>query len=509
MCKYENKKSKNSNCIYPKLFEDFEKNKSEFSGYNCSLPIDEDGFCLFHSRNIEWKRENNFISKFISLIEMINHYEEITSAKTKSIKYDFSGFILIGLNNVIDLSDIHFLKYPDFDNAIFYDSLLLNNVDFSQGALFESAKFKESVEIKNSKFALSTTFNNAVFEDSFSCIDTLFAHAVIFSDTIFKKIVSFRKCTFEYLFMFDDVRCTNREYWATFFNLSFKNQSLASFNRTKFEGLVKFENIEFGSDVSFIYSEFNLNENTDPNNFSVNFNNIALNNDATMKFKGRKPFERMFKDEVFFTFNEVIGKIHFENVDFNSMDAGTLKDFKLLEEKDKLIVGNGCVREKINNVHVFISSQDILHTERDFIEKIIREKNDGFVLKQIYLKPEKYENVDKGNTENRIQDEFMNLIDLSEYFILILWNSIGNYSKKEFEYAISNRLEGKNPEKILILNKTNNTDFDEKYRDLSFDVFLSDLKNNGIYIINFSENLTIYRELNLLFNEIEKRYKSK
>lgn len=513
MCKYEykNEKGENATCIYPQLYEELKKNPSEFTEMDFNLPIDEDGFCIFHSKNIEWKREQGFFNKFLDIISVLNSHAVNRREKKERRKFfDFSGFTLIGNDNIIDFTELKFQEYPKFKNAIFIDKLLFSNTVFVNGCQFEKSVFKNNVEIKHTKFLDVATFEGAIFENKFDCIDTTFDASVIFTDAIFEMIVGFRNCEFNGRVMFDKVYCKNNDLWFTLFNSKFNQHAFAVFDRTKFEGLVKFENIEFNSNVSFIYSEFNLNDNTDPNNCSVNFDKIILKNNALMQFKGRKPFERMFKNDVFFTFkDEVIGNIYFENVDFNSMDAGTIKDFKLLEETKKLVVGNGCVRDKVNNIKIFIASQDILNPERDFIEKIIREKNDDFVPKQIYLKPKRYENVDKGNTDKRIQDEFMKLIDSSEYFILILWNSIGNYSKEEFEYAISNRLAGKNPEKILVLNKTNNADFDEKYRDMSFDSFLSDLKNKGIYIINFTENLTIYRELNLLFNEIEIRYKSK
>jgi len=66
---------------------------------NDELPIDNEGMCIFHSRNVEWKLENNFHEWFDLLIAYICELDGamymMTSPPTLK-EISFAGFYLIG-----------------------------------------------------------------------------------------------------------------------------------------------------------------------------------------------------------------------------------------------------------------------------------------------------------------------------------------------------------------------------------------------------------------------------
>jgi hypothetical protein len=53
-----------SSCIYPEFY----KENNELFQKPKDLPIDEEGYCIFHSNNKLWKEKNNFMDMFFDLI---------------------------------------------------------------------------------------------------------------------------------------------------------------------------------------------------------------------------------------------------------------------------------------------------------------------------------------------------------------------------------------------------------------------------------------------------------
>ena len=88
MCryKYEDKGSNRYGkpCIYPNFFS--EHNKKFIEG----LSVDKDGYCLFHSKNNQWKIDNDFKGKLFELIKVISEIH--FNVEKYKWHYFFSGF---------------------------------------------------------------------------------------------------------------------------------------------------------------------------------------------------------------------------------------------------------------------------------------------------------------------------------------------------------------------------------------------------------------------------------
>ena len=511
MCKYINRYGVNRNnpCINSKIFDDFKTlNLSDLHDNVNSLPIDEDGYCIFHSINIDWKKENNFNQRFLDLLTILNHQANIRkNNKEKRGTFNFEAFVFVGNNNIIDFSELEFIENTYFKNAVFNEKLLLNNTTLKNGCQFDNTKFNNNVEINNTNFNDTATFQYSEFEGDFTCQNSIFEGAVLFSSAIFKNKFAIKKCNFDDFVMFDEISFNNKTAWALFDDLVFNKFATVDFSNSKFEGLVRFKEIIFNADVSFINCFFSLLKSTNPRSCAVSFEKLSIGINAIVQYKGYDPYFRMFANDVFFSFDEdVFGKIFFKNVDLSSLHYSSLKYFDTLKKQKKLIIKNGCVRDRVNNINIFIASQDILNSEREFIENKILRKNLSFVPKDILMTPIRWEKFDKSNDGTRKQDGYLDLISDSEIFILILWNSIGKYTKEEFDYACLEMGKGKNPKYIYIFNKINNKDFDDINREDNFPAFLDKLVKEERLIINFSDNLSISDELEQMFYKIEERY---
>ena len=86
-------------CPYPALYERLSQSVVS-TGTSVSaihlLPIDSDGACLFHSKNLVWKRENDFAERFLHLVALLE-------ADEASKCHDFTEFTFIG-SDLIDAS---------------------------------------------------------------------------------------------------------------------------------------------------------------------------------------------------------------------------------------------------------------------------------------------------------------------------------------------------------------------------------------------------------------------
>lgn len=61
---------------------------------NSGLPVDENGLCLFHSSDIEWKRQNKYAERLAALITCVDNDEDMEDIS-------FDDFILVG-NDTLD-----------------------------------------------------------------------------------------------------------------------------------------------------------------------------------------------------------------------------------------------------------------------------------------------------------------------------------------------------------------------------------------------------------------------
>jgi len=563
MCKYQYKSGalENKFCVYPNYYNDLKTlNASDHYDKDYFLPIDEDGFCIFHSNNIEWKRENNFVRMFFDLVNLLNQTEPDHKNKHgQLLRLNFAGFVFVsaienadfvfdGLNHHSEIGILNnsqnqhlqrqndtgfssqirftFLGLPDFRNSVFHETLRINNVNFKIGCDFRDSRFLKDFRIIETVFSESSFLDNIIVESNFYCLNSTFIGAVSFANSIFKSNFAIsedpkffknranmnEKERFSFSGDFvelDKISFGNEKSWTKFENLTFKDYTPVNFTESKFEGLVIFREIAFNDYVNFINSEFNLLTNNDPTNSSVSFTQIKIGNGALIKFKGSKPFFNMFKNDVYFHFKEDFdGLISFTNVNFDNIDKKSEKLLLKMKEAGLVSIGNGCIKNQMNIINVFIASQSILEPERAFIATKIHEKNIYFVTmnKNIYLVPIRWEHRDKGNDGRRKQDEYNDLISNSETFILLLWNSIGKYTEEEYRFALNERKNGKNPQRIYVFNKIDNTNFDDKYKDDKFLDLLKDIRKDEIHVFDFYNVDSLSEELHRMYDFIEERY---
>lgn len=186
---------------------------------------------------------------------------------------------------------------------------------------------------------------------------------------------------------------------------------------------------------------------------------------------------------------------------------------------DDVVLEKLCLREQqsfaltaetmIKEIKIFIASQSILMEDRDFIENLIRVKNDDFIKKNIYLKPIRWELADKGFGIGRKQDEFNEMLLDSEIVIYLTCSTIGHYTNEEFKKGYESMKKGEKPFRMYFFNKKSHQEIDDiPTKDIiniiSYREIKDLLRNEEKIMIDYEEKYILEREIKNLFDEINK-----
>jgi hypothetical protein len=120
------------------------------------MPIDKEGLCVLHSKNINWKAQNKFNDYIKNIIE---YYEP--KPKDNLILLEYISFIE-SVNEIF--KDIVFKYEVSFNNSVFMEQLVIDGTYFNVGVSFKSARFEKNVEFKNVN-SVRFEFDNAYFNN--------------------------------------------------------------------------------------------------------------------------------------------------------------------------------------------------------------------------------------------------------------------------------------------------------------------------------------------------------
>jgi hypothetical protein len=162
------------------------------NGKSCGRKLYDDEHCIFHSKDIEGKKDK-FNDAFRKEFERQKNEKE----------YDFTGFVFPGdfaflpgeifkkrtsfdkakSNGKAEFCNVKFVKETSFSGAEFNRGALFRSTQFSREATFIETKFKEVVNFAKTQFSGNTDFSEAQFSG-----ETLFNKAKFKEDTYFENI---------------------------------------------------------------------------------------------------------------------------------------------------------------------------------------------------------------------------------------------------------------------------------------------------------------------------------
>ncbi|MBD3322387.1 MAG: hypothetical protein GF350_14900 [Chitinivibrionales bacterium] len=337
-------------CPYPEIFEQIKPG----NGIHRGLPLDKNGICIFHSPDIEWKRQNKFSEYLVTLLHLLDSDDF----------YDFSEIIFVG-NEVrkkpkpehlsLRFSGMTFKKQAYFTGSIFQDALELEDVHFKGGANFDQTILNHDLIVKNTifqglSFAKSELNRRVLFSGTDFHTYGLF-HKTKF--TGFKNagngyVIKFENARFHFLADFSEAVFTpvGNQSVASFVNVEFKD--VADFKKARFHNQVLFKETTFSYITEFIDTQFDLSDSSIRygGDVAVDFNRIQLRSGkAFLAFRSTDPKNKMFNHDVNMSFEEDLeGVIYLENVNFNNFTPDSRERLITLSRSGKVEIGPGCIK---------------------------------------------------------------------------------------------------------------------------------------------------------------------
>lgn len=335
-------------CPYPEYYERARSTAASTEPLP-ALPVDDRGECIFHSREVAWKREQNFEGHFLQLLQLLN-------ADTAVEYYDFAEFVFVGGPTTggtelhkCHIADTNFLRQAYFTAASFLDSVTIERIDFRDGADFRHATFAGDFRVAQAHFRGLSLANaelrrHVLFEKVEIVTYALFDNAK-FTGTADGYVVKFEDTRFDAIADFSGVAfLLGTESAVGFLRTRFEES--ADFKRTQFQCQVVFADVSFAGETEFIDTSFStVGSSARYRGAAVEFNRIEVKAGAALRFESTDPQKKLFDHDVQMSFKEApAGLIRFENVNFKNIGAASRERLTQFARLGSVEIGSGCIK---------------------------------------------------------------------------------------------------------------------------------------------------------------------
>ncbi len=358
MCNYKyalhhNHRSMGKKCPYTEFYDALEVDSitnAKSLRADLDLPLDSRGTCIFHSDELEWKRKNDFATRFSDLLHLLNARDDDY--------YDFAEFTFVAgspgaskgaVRNVLSITDRILKKEAKFAGSSFVDHVEFTRVDFEKGANFEEANFENGLTMRNTSLR-GTVLNKATIKKDahFESVDFLNSYA-IFSDMKFGGSVTVRNSKFDGITDFSGTlfKPESSVSGVIFDNVRFGD--FTDFANATFDCQAAFKNVQFNSNAEFVDVDFcTIKASYRYRGFSVEFVEIEIGKDGSLIFKSTDPQNKTFTQDAKFSFkHQPEGVVIFENVHFNHICESSRKALLRLSKLGKVEIGPGCIKYRL------------------------------------------------------------------------------------------------------------------------------------------------------------------
>lgn len=356
-------------CPYPDIYLSFLPTPLDLAIelQSPELPIDDQGKCIFHSEQADWKRSNDFTGKFHELLQLLDR----TPAN-----YDFAEFVFVGseiktesgaASHVLCVIDTIFRKEAIFTGAFFLDSVEFDGVVFEQGATFPKSNFLKNLRMANTRcrsldFERAKVAGTAFFVEV-NCISQALFNRTRFTCTTDGYVVKFDGVRFQGITTFaDSAFMLGDESAIGFLNVTFED--IADFSNAHLKGDVTFDSVSFESTTEFIDTLFDsVGSAARYRGAAVKLHRLDVKTGARLTFMSTDPSRKMFNHDVSITFNgDPAGIVRFENVQFNRILKTSKDHLTRLATFGHVEIGPGCIKYRYQTgVRTIFMGQDNAH----------------------------------------------------------------------------------------------------------------------------------------------------
>ena len=148
-------------CSISSYFSYWKYMKGSFSEapaeWSSEIPVDIHGHCLFHSRDIQWKLNHHFYSRFLQLLNILSELAIHATVADQELVVNMRECCFVGnaetgdcQGSPIVLKDLDFFQaiHLDFQHSVFEDSFCIRNAQIKQVSLdFSYCQFKDRLQL--------------------------------------------------------------------------------------------------------------------------------------------------------------------------------------------------------------------------------------------------------------------------------------------------------------------------------------------------------------------------
>ncbi len=337
-----------------------------------SFPLDDEGYCIFHSHHREWKIENHIEDYFYQFFDVMSKDKE-----QKEI--DFRGALLYHNEGIV------------ISESTTYKTLNLCSTHFETNLSFENSHFGGDVYLDAAKVEGIFTIEQCNFSDNFTAIQdvefhsTVYLKGVTFSDLFdvqqaqFKGQVNITDVSFNGYTVFDRAIFKSEQTGFSYFKCFFNDYT--SFKGTEFHGPVQFENCIFNGETQFVKTLFK-------SEFYFALPEIKTN----VFFKGASEDQPIFENEIEMQLSldsfEGAAQLVFEHANLVFLDRVTKNKLAELKANRKIVLGKGTMVFRFSFQETFLYGEldeililDLLTTIKHYFTKKLA-RHFEFVLSQ-------------------------------------------------------------------------------------------------------------------------------
>ncbi len=319
------------------------------------VPIDTDGHCVFHSNNMEWKRENAVQTHFLNLLSFNTRSNSMVPFTEVLICANVEGNV-IEINNFVGNNTI------DFEFNTFFDDVCMTNLQIPLATLdLNDCDFRKGLTISNSKFSTISFQYGKVRQFSMSKVHIDHQQA-FFQNLICEAECNIVDCTFNEGFNFsssifeqEKPESIGEDVVVTFKNLISRGE--VEFTYTEFVGGVLFDNCDFSA-AKFLGTLFSETQATLFYNFKIPENGQWI-------FQGEEAATKIFTNNTALVFDDedIKGLMIFENANILYLYPKHRQHIISLQKEGKVQINKGCLKyryqTRVKNIETSISNIDL------------------------------------------------------------------------------------------------------------------------------------------------------
>lgn len=313
------------------------------------IPIDGNGSCIFHSQDVEWKKENNFIYFLFCLFEYLNahYYEEYTLVDCLFVG-ETVDFEIEKVQNIIFFTRNFIRTRLSFFDCTFQCNIEIENCILGDTISFSNCKFLGFFKLSEARLS-EFTIDNCEFRQKINIHkNEISGNIQIDSCSFLKKLdIDFNKI--QSLIYLEDCNFYHNDEISFYSNII--NQGIQISKNRQINSIVFYENEILGESL------IAFNEDTE-----INFSSNKFKGDLTFRGSDGK---LMFTTDSTLeleeeNFVDSSSRVIFDYCNIMNLNEAALKKIAVLEESDKVIVLDTNKINRLKIVH-FIESRDVPH----------------------------------------------------------------------------------------------------------------------------------------------------